>query len=222
MHPFRSSKLLEIELRGQDLSKEERQKKLTEVPSGEVSLDDDDYQLLDELSACNHADVSVGAAALYAQMGDLTILPVLLLLSRESSASVREQACVGLSQFDNTRAIDRLVSVMLTDAEVSVRDIARQACKKAYADDLLQYIELGLLASHQEIRTDCVNMLAGIAKEQKEVPEKALDLIQQAIDSTQYTDVYKQGYAIYYGNQLAGKIIFNKKKLVLLGYTQHR
>ena len=133
------------------------------VEQPQANADEIDQQarlLLFEVSASGCEDIAVYGPVYLALSGDLRSLPTLLSLSRSSTLFVRLRATQGLSFLaakGEKRAQAQLERLILDDIS-EVRLEAYRGLKPLF-DETLDYVELGLNASYEDVRLTALSAL---------------------------------------------------------------
>ena len=122
------------------------------APKAKKPKDDpESLSVLFQAAASRSRDTSLRGAAHLAALGDSRAFGVLLQLSRDDDATIRERVCRGLQKLGDPRALDRL-RAMLRDKSAEVRDAAFTAVERLLSKQPLQSAEIGLTAPHVDTR----------------------------------------------------------------------
>ncbi len=122
-------------------------------------------------ASARRTDVSLSGARGLAQLGDPHALGLLLQLSREPIAETRMAACQGLATLGDPRGLDR-VAGLLFDDDLAVRDAACSALLALHHKSPLTAAEVGLGASHVDVRQRALQVLI---REARQRPKDAFD-----------------------------------------------
>ncbi len=131
--------------------------------------DPETLSVLFQAAASRSRDTSLRGAAHLAALGDGRAFGILLQLSRDGDASIRERVCRALQKLADPRALDRL-QAMLRDGAEGVRDAAFSAVERLLTKEPLRAAEIGLAAPQADTRKRGLRV---VTKVQKSKPSKA-------------------------------------------------
>lgn len=168
--------LEDFELLGEGTTKPTKASKLASKDTAKLikALAFADYNVLLQGMSNRHADISFLAAFALAVLQDQRAFGMLLVLSQESSASIRagvSRAFAWLNQADSIPSLE----VMLNDSAPEVRAAAFTALEKLQAKPLLS-VERGFASQHQDIHARSLKSLLDSFTESEagEKPKKSL------------------------------------------------
>jgi hypothetical protein len=152
--------LCEIELRGKD--QETVTSAIENPPIMSEELLAEDNLLLSEMTSSYQTDISSLGALAQASLGNISALPVLMLLAHEKDVSVRQRACRGLSNFVNNPMVKQeLESLMINDDNADVRFVAFTVLYtyEKQLGDHLEFLKSAQDSAHNDIRVCSVVQL---------------------------------------------------------------
>jgi len=131
-------------------SKAEAKKAPAKPKKKKVSLEPADYDPLYQAMASRSLDISLNGAVCLAILGERRSLGLLLQLSNSPDDSARKSVCKALAHLSDSRAEERLFS-LLYDKAVEVRDAAFSGLLK-FCKDPLDVAEAALTARADDVR----------------------------------------------------------------------
>ena len=165
--------------------------KAKDLPKAKKASADVSAEELDPLltaMASRATDTALLGARCLALLADPRSLGMLLQLSREEDEKVRGEVCRALATLGDSRATDRL-ETMLDDGAETVRDAAFTAFTKLTTDDPLKAAASGLSSSHEDVRRRALGVLVAFmrksAKNKKN--DGARELLVRALNDSEST-----------------------------------
>ena len=152
--------LCEIEHRNS--SPEDRESAIARQPSSAGRLDSGGTELLQEMVSCSQADIASFGALVQAKLGDLSSISLLMMLTQEKSAEIRQRAARGLAFFVDKKMVQQaLQSLLLSDSDQNVRTICFEVLYKTYKSEgnHLDLIRVGQDSKFNDVRMVCVARL---------------------------------------------------------------
>lgn len=159
--------LSEIEHR--DSSAEVREKAISQQPISSKVLSLGGTELLQEMVSCSHADIASFGALVQAKLGDLSAISLLMILTKEKSAPIRQRAARGLAYFAEMKMVQQAMqSLLLSDADQNVRTICFEVLYKVYkaANNHLALIRVAQDSKYNDVR------MVSVARLQDEIKAK--------------------------------------------------
>ena len=152
--------LCEIEHRNS--SAKEREAAMQQQPSSAPRLDAGGIELLQEMVSCSQSDIASFGALVQAKLGDISAISLLMMLTQEKSAEIRQRAARGLSFFVEKKMVQQMLqSLLLSDEDQNVRTICFEVLYKTYkaAGTHLDLIRVGQDSKFNDVRMVCVARL---------------------------------------------------------------
>ena len=159
--------LSEIEHRGS--SAKERENAIAQQPSSPNRLNLGGTELLQELVSCSQADIASFGALVQAKLGDLSAISLLMILTKEKSAEIRQRAARGLAYFAEMKMVQQaLQSLLLSDVDQNVRTICFEVLYKVYKanNNHFALIKVGQNSKYNDVR------MVSVARLQDEIKAK--------------------------------------------------
>ncbi|MGB7344430.1 MAG: HEAT repeat domain-containing protein [Pirellulaceae bacterium] len=163
-----------------------KSKDLPKAKKASADLPPDELDPLLTAMASRATDTALRGATCLALLGDARSLGMLLQLSREEDDRMRGEVCRALSELGDSRATDRL-ETMLDDNAETVRDAAFTAFAKLTESDQLKASASGLSSTHADVRRRALQSLVAFirksAKNKKD--DRGRELLVRALNDSE-------------------------------------
>ena len=193
-------------------SKAEAKKAPAKPKKKKVSLEPADYDPLYQAMASRSLDISLNGAVCLAILGERRSLGLLLQLSNSPDDSARKSVCKALAHLSDSRAEERLFS-LLYDKAVEVRDAAFSGLLK-FCKDPFDVAEAALTARADDVRMLGFKLLlkevkGKLPKSAKERSWQLLELSLQNGSGAVRLEAYKAALNLQLGGSTASSLEFS-------------